>query len=67
MFLIMREMIFCFMIFDTLSVAVALLTNQAVFGNLSLVKIEAFCMLALLLHFICLPLPTKHNCFLFDS
>ena len=55
MFLIVREMIFRFMIFNTLSMAVALLTNQAVFDNISLVKIEAFCMLALFLRFICLP------------
>ena len=48
-------MIFRFMIFNTLSMAVALLTNQAVFDNMSLVKIEAFCLLALFLHFICLP------------
>ena len=47
-------MIFRFMIFNTLSMAVALLTNQAVFDNISLVKIEAFCMFALFLRFICL-------------
>ena len=57
MFLIVREMIFHFMIFNTLSMVVALLTNQAVFDNISFVKIEAFCMLALSLCFICLPPP----------
>ena len=57
MFLIVREMIFRFMIFNTLSMAVALLTNQAVFDNISLVKIEAFCMLDLFLRSICLPPP----------
>ena len=51
----MRKMIFCFVIFNTLSMAVALLTDQAIFDNISLVKIEAFCMLALFLRFICLP------------
>ena len=55
MFLILHEMIFRFMIFNTLRMTVALLTNQAVFGNISLVKIEPFCMLALFLRFICLP------------
>ena len=57
MFLIVRQMIFRFMIFSTLSIVVALLTNQAVFGNISLVKIEAFCMLNLFLRSICLPPP----------
>ena len=53
-------MIFRFMIFNILSMAVALLTNQAVFDNISLVKIEAFCMFALFLCFICL-LPLHPN------
>ena len=39
--------------------AVALLTNQAVFGNISLVKIEARYMLALFLHFCGLPPPPR--------
>ena len=34
--------------------AVALLTNQAAFDNISLVKIETRCMLALFLRFYCL-------------
>ena len=54
MFLIVREMIFCFKIFITLSMTVGLSINQAVFDNISLVKIEAFCMHALFLQFICL-------------
>ena len=49
MFLIMREMIFRLMIFNTLNYLS--LTNQAVFDNISLVKIEARCMLALLHRF----------------
>ena len=52
MFLILREMIFRFMIFNTLRMTVVLLTNQTVFDNISLVKIEAFCMFALFLRFI---------------
>ena len=39
--------------------AVALLTNQAVFDNISLVKIEARGMLALFLRFYCLPPPLR--------
>ena len=39
--------------------AVALLTNQAVFDNISLVKIEARGMLALFLRFYCLPPPFR--------
>ena len=35
--------------------AVPLLTNQAVFNNISLVKIDAHCMLALFLRPYCLP------------
>ena len=35
--------------------AVSLLTNQAVFDNISLVKTEASCMLALFLRRYCLP------------
>ena len=49
MFLIMREMIFRLMIFNTLNYLS--LTNQAVFDNISLVKLEARCMLALLHRF----------------
>ena len=39
----------------------ALLTNQAVFDDISLVKIEAGCMLALFLHIYCLPPPPRFN------
>ena len=35
--------------------AVPLLTNQAVFDNISLVKIDAHCMLSLFLRPYCLP------------
>ena len=59
MFLILREMIFRFMIFNTLTMTVALLTNQAVFDNISLMKIEAHCMLALFLRFYFLPPPPR--------
>ena len=52
MFLILHEMIFCFKIFITLSMTVALSINQAVFDNISLVKTEAFCMLALFLQLL---------------
>ena len=61
MFLIVSEMIFRLMIFNTFShycylviMAVALLTNKAVFESISLVKIEARRMLALFLRFCCL-------------
>ena len=35
--------------------AVALVTNQSVFDNMSLAKIEAHCMHALFLSFYCVP------------
>ena len=57
MFLIVRQMILRFMIFNTLGMAVALLTNQAVFDNTSFVKTEDFFILVLFLRFICLPPP----------
>ena len=40
-----------------IKLAVALLTNQAVYDNIYLVKIEAPCMLALFLCFYCLRPP----------
>ena len=59
-------MIFHLMIFNTLSqfaiaikLAVALLTNRAVYDNTYLVKIEAPCMLALFLCFYCLHPPPR--------
>ena len=39
--------------------AAALLTNQAVFDNVSLVKIEARCMLEVFLRCYCLPSPPR--------
>ena len=73
MFLIERKMIFRLMkndfSFDDFKytqslllfviMTVALLTNQAVFDNISLAKIEARCMLALFLRFYCLPPPLR--------
>ena len=46
------------MLFITV-IIITLLTNQAVFDNISLVKIEARCMLALFLCFYCLPPPPR--------
>ena len=40
-------------------IIIALLTNQAVFDNISLVKIEARRMLALFLCFYCVPPPPR--------
>ena len=39
--------------------AVALLTNQAVFDNISLMKIDAHCILVLFLRFYFLPPPPQ--------
>ena len=68
MFLIVCEMIFRLMIFNATVIflrfvimAVALLTNQAVFDNISLMKIEAHCMLSLLLRFYFLLLYPDFN------
>ena len=46
------------MLFITV-IIIALLTNQAVFDNISLVKIEARRMLALFLCFYCVPPPPR--------